>query len=244
MYKVPKIIHQTWKNENIPACMRNYVRSWKKLHPDYQYMFWTDHTIRELIKTYYPWFLEYFDSYPHQIMRVDAFRFFVLHRYGGVYADLDLECYKCIDPLLKEAKMLLFLEWPGSVSNAIMGAVPNHPFLEYCFTALVDKHVRYGPNTAAWGATGPKFLTETLDSYKKFGYRDYKLYPSYYFFPIPWHKPTGDQSGKADRYPRSFGAHHWQGTWWQPQPISWYWIILALLVLCLAVIVIMITVAS
>lgn len=216
---IPKIIHQTWKDETIPDSMKNYVKSWKTLHPEYKYMFWTDITIRDFIKNYYPWFLIYFDSYPHQIMRVDAFRFFVLHRYGGIYADLDMECYKSIDTLLSDASCLLFLEWKGSVSNAIMCSIPNHPFLEYCFKALIQNHSSSGPNTVAWKVTGPKFLTNSLKEYTEMGNSDYKIYPNYYYFPIPWHKPLGDQSGQSVKYPNSYGAHHWQGTWWQPQPL-------------------------
>ena len=218
--KIPKIIHQTWKTEQVPNTMKNYAKSWKEKNPNFTYMFWTDYTIRDLIKKHYPWFLKYFDSYPHQIMRVDAFRLFVLDHYGGFYADLDLECYKPIEPLLEESTMLLFLEWPGSISNAIMASIPGHPFIKHCFKELVHKHVYKGPNTAAWEATGPKFITNALKKYKLQGFHDYKLYPSYFFFPIPWHKPRGDQSGQGQRYPRSFGAHHWQGTWWQEQPIT------------------------
>lgn len=219
MDRIPKIIHQTWEDHNIPKEMRNYVKSWKEKNPDYQLMFWTADDRRNLIKNYYPEFLKYFDSYPHQIMRVDAFKLFVLHRYGGFYADLDLECYKNLDPLLAESDLLLFLEWPGSVSNAAMGSKPGHPFLEYCFKRLIDKHVTSGDRTMVWKVTGPRFVTRTLQEYKRQNRdKNYKVYPSYYFFPIPWHKPSADQSGQAHKYPKSYGAHHWQGTWWQDQP--------------------------
>lgn len=218
---IPKIIHQTWKTTQIPNTMKNYAQSWKTLNPGYDYILWTDDDIRRLISNNYPWFLDYYDSYPHHIMRVDAFRFFVLHHYGGVYADLDMECYKPIDDLLTESKLLLFLEWPQSISNAIIASEPRHPFLEHCFKLLMEKHIKNGVITDVWETTGPKFLTEAMQSYKddKDG-QDYKLYPSYFFFPIPWHYPKRDQSGLSHVYPNSFGAHHWQGTWWQPQPID------------------------
>lgn len=226
---IPHIIHQTWKDENPPSAVKNYISSWKKLHPDYTYMFWTDTDIRDLIENHYPWFLNYFDSYPHQIMRVDAFRFFVLHHYGGIYADLDMEAFKPIDKLL-DNPVVLFEEWPGSVSNAIMISEPHHPFLEHCFEELIKNHVTKGSTTAVWEVTGPKFLTGAL---KRYSGNDYILYNSKYFFPIPWHKPKGDQSGQGHKYPDSYGAHHWQGTWWQPQPTKkWLiWIIVMVLII-------------
>ena len=138
---IPKIIHQTWKTEEIPPVMVNYVKSWNTLHPHYTYQLWTDKDIRLLIKNHYPWFLVYYDSYPHHIMRVDAFRFFVLHKYGGVYVDLDLEAYKCIDSLLEE-QVVLFLERSDSISNAIMCSPAQHPFLEHCIDQLIKKYYR------------------------------------------------------------------------------------------------------
>ena len=55
-----------------------------------EYMFWSDHDSRELIRTDFPWFLHTFDAYKHPIQRADAIRYFVLYKYGGVYCDMDV----------------------------------------------------------------------------------------------------------------------------------------------------------
>lgn len=47
---------------------------------------------RDFIAKEYPWFLETFDNYPHNIQRADAIRYFVLAHYGGTYIDLDDVC--------------------------------------------------------------------------------------------------------------------------------------------------------
>lgn len=217
-YKVPKLIHQTWKTSQIPTSLQNYVQTWKEKNPDFEYMLWTDRSMRELIKKDYPWFLKYYDSYPHHIMRVDAFRLFVLHKHGGIYVDLDVECYKSPEPLLKESPILLFQEWEDSISNAVIGAAPGHPFLEYCHKALKEQHSKTAKNSSVWKMTGLRFLTDTVEHYKKLGYTDFKVYPKHYFFPIGRYEPKGDQNGLGYLYPHSYGARHWQGTWWQKQP--------------------------
>jgi hypothetical protein len=51
---------------------------------------WTDATARLFIQTHYPSFLATYDSYEYNIQRADAIRYFVLHRYGGIYMDLDV----------------------------------------------------------------------------------------------------------------------------------------------------------
>jgi len=39
---VPKLIHQTWKNSEIPEKWQKAHDSCIKLHPDYEYRLWTD----------------------------------------------------------------------------------------------------------------------------------------------------------------------------------------------------------
>lgn len=105
---IPKIIHQTYINESIPAQWVEPQQSCINLHPDYEYMvvtplsyvssilfqangsqLWTNEKSREFIATEYPWFLETYDGYPYPIQRADSIRYFVLAYYGGTYIDLD-----------------------------------------------------------------------------------------------------------------------------------------------------------
>ena len=71
---IPAIIHQTWKDENIPEMWRGAQRSCQKLHPHYKYVLWTDAMARELIADSYPELLSTFDAYPYNIERADVIR--------------------------------------------------------------------------------------------------------------------------------------------------------------------------
>ena len=106
---IPKIIHQTWETNNIPydVYKKEWVESWKKNHPDWEYKLWTDEDRRALIKRHYLWFLKIYDSYELDIMRADAARYFILHYCGGLYADLDYECLKNIEPLISDYNLIL-----------------------------------------------------------------------------------------------------------------------------------------
>ena len=92
---IPKIIHQTWKNENIPydTFKKEWIDSWTNLNPAWEYKLWTDEDILSFIEDKFPWFVNRFNEYPKNIQRVDAFRYFVLYEYGGLYADMDFECF-------------------------------------------------------------------------------------------------------------------------------------------------------
>jgi hypothetical protein len=88
---IPRIIHQMYRTTVLPEDWAHVPRAWKQLHADYQYMLWTDEQLRQLIADDYPWLLETYDAYPHDTQRWDASRFAILHKYGGVYADLDIQ---------------------------------------------------------------------------------------------------------------------------------------------------------
>ena len=46
---IPKIIHQTYKNETIPEVWKEAQQSCIELHKDYEYKLWTDELAREFI---------------------------------------------------------------------------------------------------------------------------------------------------------------------------------------------------
>lgn len=50
---IPKIIHQTYKNNSIPTVWKEAQQSCLDLHPDYEYKMWTDKKSREFIADEY-----------------------------------------------------------------------------------------------------------------------------------------------------------------------------------------------
>ena len=47
---IPKIIHQTWKNKQIPDEWNHAVESCKKINSHYKYILWTDETMKNFVK--------------------------------------------------------------------------------------------------------------------------------------------------------------------------------------------------
>ena len=97
---IPKILHFTWKSEQLPRQMQIYYDAWRRLHPGWDVRLWTDESMRSFVAEAYPDFLATYDAYPKMIQRADAFRYLVLGKLGGIYADLDVEPYQAVDPLL------------------------------------------------------------------------------------------------------------------------------------------------
>jgi len=57
---------------------------------DMQYRLWTKSECDCLIQTYYPEFWEMYENVREKVQKVDIVRFIILHRYGGIYVDLDV----------------------------------------------------------------------------------------------------------------------------------------------------------
>ncbi|KFY04181.1 hypothetical protein O988_00945 [Pseudogymnoascus sp. VKM F-3808] len=156
---IPRIIHQTYVNDSIPAQWVPSQRSCIDLHPDYEYMLWTDTLSREFISKEYSWFLDTFDSYPFPIQRADAIRYFILDHYGGIYLDLDDGCARRLDVML-EYPAWLRRTLPTGISNDAMGAIPHHPFFQRVIQSLERYANNYGmPYITVMSSTGPLFLS-------------------------------------------------------------------------------------
>ena len=59
----------------------------------------------------------------------DALRPFLLHAFGGLYLDVDVECFEAVDESLDGFDVVLQLEDGGnkSLNNAVMAGMPGHP---------------------------------------------------------------------------------------------------------------------
>ena len=53
-----------------------------------------------------------------------------MHFFGGMYLDIDVECFTTTDHLLQGHEIVLQLEDkdPKSLNNGVMASVPGHPF--------------------------------------------------------------------------------------------------------------------
>src|SRR2546423_11158032 len=86
--KIPRIIHQLWKTEDVPKRWRAAVDSVKRYHKGWEYRLWTDVLIDDYVRTRHSRFYPVFAGMNRHIMRIDVFRYVLMHDIGGVYCDL------------------------------------------------------------------------------------------------------------------------------------------------------------
>jgi len=187
---IPRIIHLTYKDHNIPKVWLNTISSWKKHHPNWEVKFWSDVDNRQLIKHKYKWFLKTYDSYEYGIQRADAIRYFILYTYGGLYADMDIEAVKNFDKIFKKIsnKNVYLIRTPNMayITNCLMASKPGSKFWTNVF-AIMKRDIQnpsylwVGKHLKVMNTTGPMMLTRAYEEYK---YKeDISFLPSEFILP-------------------------------------------------------------
>ena len=133
---IPKIIHQL-----APADRSKWSpvwticsESWKNSFPsDFQHIIWNDEDAEDIVKRYYPQFLSAYKEFPFHIIRIDFVRWCMLHKFGGIYADMDMYCYKNFYSELTNDCYIIESDMEGeTVQNSLMASTPKHPFWYEC----------------------------------------------------------------------------------------------------------------
>ena len=173
MKEFPKIIHQIYGfwDKNIPKHIQSRIDTWKNLHPDYKYILWDKKKSRDFIKKRYNWFLSLYDTYPYNVQRADALRYFILYYYGGVYSDIDLEPVKSISPLLEKYKnknaLLYKSSNSGMITNDFMVSKPKNIFWKKVWNGLIVHHSysSISKHLEVMCTTGPLLLDDIYENF-------------------------------------------------------------------------------
>ena len=143
---IQKIIHQTGPtNKQIWHPLWNKCQSsWKQEFPTFEYRFWSDEEIDDLIKSNYAEYYQTYSEFPVHIMKIDFIRFCIMHSFGGIYCDLDFFCYKNFGNYIKSPKNSVWLvENPfgnDPIENSLMiSSEPGHPFWLDCMNTSIKR---------------------------------------------------------------------------------------------------------
>ena len=186
-------IHQLWwpfTSEASPTPPEKYyqnILSWIEKNPRAYHKIWNREDALQLLQTDYPWFVQKWLDFKQEIQRSDAIRPFILHKYGGVYADMDSVCYQSFEEFMKQAPIIIGNEFGNSIlnffrtkiflQNAIfVSRAPHHPFWIHYANCMNN-------NENILKATGPCLLTEAYYSFENKD--DILTVDRKVFYPIP-----------------------------------------------------------
>jgi mannosyltransferase OCH1-like enzyme len=152
-----------------------------------------------------------FDELESFSAKSDVLRFELLWLYGGVYIDTDFECLRSIEPLLEKIRVFASFQTDLIVNGALMGAVPEHPFIGMLIDSLpgsVREHGSADPQLSS----GPGFVTGCLDTWKAEGREPVTLFPAKFFYPYLWY----EKHRRFEKFPDAYAIHHWAESWRDP----------------------------
>lgn len=197
---IPKCIHQIWLGPNpIPQEYLQYMESWKKHHPTWEYKLWTD----KEVATYPMQHRLHFESVNKYAQKADILRYDILYREGGLYVDCDFEALAPLDALLERKTFVIGYERQGILCNALIASIPGHPILKE-----VQERLPYSLSVPAAipCQTGPGFITDIIHPIRHLP--GVYLAPTTIFYPYLW-----DQH-KSETYPKeTLAVHHWGKSW-------------------------------
>jgi hypothetical protein len=219
---IPRTIHQIWIGGEVPPRWAGLARSWTRHHPDWEYRLWTDAVSRLFVEDRYPGLLTLYDAYRYPVQRADALRYMLLHHFGGVYADMDLECLRSIEPLIAGQRAILARAPPGeqTLNNAFMAAEPGHPLLDEILDTLVRERRLAVTHHDVLPTTGPAFLQRV---FRPSRYPDVCVLDRRVFHPFERASPELRTltEGHRDAIPLrlscvmngAYGIHYWAVSW-------------------------------
>lgn len=168
--RIPKIIHQTAPSDESKwnKIWKGCQSTWLDKFPDWEYRMWTDEDIDIFVKDEFPEFYkDYFIKFEQNIMRFDTFRYLVLYKHGGLYADMDYECKENFESFLQDKNMVYLngndnpAVLDETCQNALMISNKGNSFWD---SVIEEIRTRYdkGQKDVLY-LTGPRMLTKVKD---------------------------------------------------------------------------------
>jgi mannosyltransferase OCH1-like enzyme len=214
---IPRIFHYCWYGPNEGTLgTRQFIDTWKKTNPSWEIWRWDEHNspvqmpyVRRALET------------SHWADASNAVRLYVLEAHGGVYLDTDVELVRDFEQLRRYPCFLGFQYDPRTgqypplfeaVNNAVLGAVPHHPFIKRALETLV----RDFDGTEEAHLSSPQLMSKLLI---RAGLRQYStdtqmidgvaVFPKEVFYPYYWREapPAPPFSDKT------YAVHHWAHRW-------------------------------
>lgn len=168
---IPRVVWQTYKTRQLPNMAALFANTWRTTNPEWSVRLFDDADARRFISMHFgALHVEVFDSYPIGVMRADFWRYCVLFKEGGVYADVDTLSEQPIESWLMGGSrgLVVGVENELHLVQWVLAAKPNHPALAAVIVEVMRRATE--PRCRAGGfvahsvhhCTGPAVFTDAV----------------------------------------------------------------------------------
>ena len=186
---IQKNIFQTHKSQEYidnNSKLKSAQKSWKK-QSGYSYHFYNNDDCDTFMKNEFPDIYSIYKNLPKPVMKADMWRYCIIYKYGGIYADADTVCvHNNIDEILNiESSQLIGVpENSVHMCQWIFSAPKGSLILKHVIDLIVERsveanidehyiHYKTGPGVFTCG------ITNYLKEYNLTTYDDKLLYEKY-----------------------------------------------------------------
>jgi autotransporter strand-loop-strand O-heptosyltransferase len=187
--QIPRVIHQTYKTNDLPSEISEVVQRLKDMNPTFEHKFYNDKDCVEFIRENYDeetlnLYLSINPNYGSA--KSDFFRYLLMYKVGGVYLDIKSCTTKPLEEVLLPTDEYLLTHWEGldwadelkyyfgEFQNWHIICKPNHPFLKRVIEIVKDNIKNYIGGSDKYSVlrvTGPiaysKGIIELISQHKK-----------------------------------------------------------------------------
>jgi len=174
MNNIPKNIFQTHKSLNYvknKPHLSNAMKTWSKYSNEFNYYFYDNNMCDNFMKENFDAVIyKAYSILPMGVMKADLWRYCILYKYGGIYADIDTICRINPNIFINNAELIVapepgcnyFCQWTFAASK-------GSPILK----TIIDLSVERILNTPIKGEhiihylTGPALFSDGIDEYLK-----------------------------------------------------------------------------
>ena len=208
---IPKVIHYCWFGKNpIPEHYRNWMESWRKYCPDYEIIEWNE-TNYDISKNRY--MKEAYDAGKMGFVP-DYARLDIIHEYGGIYLDTDVELIANLDELLFEDGYASF-ETKNYVNLGTgFGAKRNHPVIEQMLEDYEGRSF-YNEDGTLNLVASPNYQTQVLSDNGLVKNGEYQIVNNFTIFPEKMLSGMNIYTRRVRPKDYTVSVHHYDGSWLQ-----------------------------
>ncbi len=192
---IPKKIHQIWLGGQMPELFINYQKTWIKHHPGWELIIWNENNLNNLKNIDFA-DLNKCNSFSE---KSDYLRFCILMEYWWLYIDTDFECYRNVEPLLENEKIVIWEEFYWVFNAAFIGSTKNNEVIREIFLGLKEQL----KVDTKLNRTGPIFISKYIKKYRN----KIKIVPWGMLYPEYW---LYIRNNKEETI---YANHHYSASW-------------------------------
>lgn len=221
-----KILHVTWKDENLSEKQLFILNRWVTLNKGIKIKYYTDEKNDKFIDEHFPFYRDVIDKFDRVVMKLDFIRLLYVYLYGGIYADMDVLPLKSIFPLLDLNDVVICEESRENaknfntdriLSNSVIVAKPRSNFIKELILDIVSNidspKINSNDSDDVLNMTGPLFFNRVYKSYKN--KNEVTILDNLYFNPMTFYQMSNGVISDGVQF--SYLVHLYDGTWWQKE---------------------------